>query len=726
MKECSYLSARQTKEYSISELASDSCVLPHLRYEQSCVGRPGADVMGGSMTRAEYSLRLCRRMGVLIALITGAVACGGSEINTESTDSAHQHTQPASSSGAKLVIESVQGSPSNQADCGLPSSSETVDIFGVPKKEQIRVYVKLQQPVYADVSFSIQSEDATAAEIRTISGRFYSVLFLTIKAGQSESNKFILEGVRVDKTRLEIDKIVDDRPEPEDDIIYPRHFVPIYVWDVDDEDIVDYNALGDYGGACYEVDNSPAIVSDMPQRIYCGERADAVAADAASLQLVRLKSGGAGRACFSIIPGNVPVATQTAYLGKFSDPIAGGPTTDSPTENVAAVPYLAPGTAYPFYWAFGTYTPPEEFFEEGETERTVEVEMQYMPQSSDGTPIRSHTTAIRKNITIRRPPIILIHGLFSNIDAWKGAFRKRTLGWAVDDEFNYQNSVAIARSAPELDARIEELLEGMRSGAVTGGVRTAATKADLIGHSLGGVIARKTLSINRKSRNFNKGNVRKSISLASPHRGTQIANLMINLHDEYFDTATGEHSFWLSALELAIGPDGGNLHQGALCDLAEGSLATRFDPVGGVETYALTASKGDIGELDGSNDGISILGFDDEQVDPYVFTVVNDTQVALVNQHMNSALHFTNNADIDHGGIKNDQDTADFAFKLLDRSGVVANGFTNGMPGQSSTGDGIPLLINGRGIDPATNRHHDAMNYERQCAQGGPMNGVNP
>jgi len=155
-------------------------------------------------------------------------------------------------------------------------------------------------------------------------------------------------------------------------------------------------------------------------------------------------------------------------------------------------------------------------------------------------------------IAIVRPPVVLIHGTYSNpVSTWRSGFEAeksmydvlREAGFWVStvdysstngsDEEEDSSFEANKMVVWENDGGIEDALETYRSSAI------AVTRADVIGHSLGGVLPRVYASNKyhpeyERLENFMEGDINRLITIASTHYGSHL----------------GEYQFFMNELSL--------------------------------------------------------------------------------------------------------------------------------------------------------------------------------
>lgn len=199
--------------------------------------------------------------------------------------------------------------------------------------------------------------------------------------------------------------------------------------------------------------------------------------------------------------------------------------------------------------AFAIYRAPLNFSrgaqDDGAVKRTITLHAEI---SSGGA---STTTDISVNIV--RPPIVLIHGLWSNAsDAWANFVPAKTAenvlwtGLPQNSIFsvNYdvplsdaitatspsypssvtsqitRNAMGFAYNAPFVLEQIKDYMAAFRD---TFGV--AAVQADIVAHSMGGDIARSMVALPdfNNSDTYGKGLIHKLITIGTPHLGTPLA-----------------------------------------------------------------------------------------------------------------------------------------------------------------------------------------------------------
>lgn len=222
------------------------------------------------------------------------------------------------------------------------------------------------------------------------------------------------------------------------------------------------------------------------------------------------------------------------------------------------------------FMAFAYYTAPEDFSTtptspaSNQTDRKVSVTATFLP--SGGAPELLEAG----ELVIVRPPVALIHGLHDEGASWQ---------WSVKDDPRFNVHVAnykFANGDPFLRNRfvprhaIIEALELVRNKGF------AATKADVFGHSMGGVLSRMytadVLNVNgvdhamdfKRVDNYHQGDIHKLTTVNTPHYGSTISDLLV-LPDGQLTKAGRAAQWWES--ERCIGC-------GAVRDLGSRSVMT--------------------------------------------------------------------------------------------------------------------------------------------------------
>src|SRR5258708_5472843 len=212
--------------------------------------------------------------------------------------------------------------------------------------------------------------------------------------------------------------------------------------------------------------------------------------------------------------------------------------------------------------------------------------------------ITANTSLAPVQITILRPPVILIHGLWGDMSNWDN-FNPLVTGQTVDSRFsvgrvNYNNRVGtqITNSNPayqSLNSAAENSLGfrynadgayrsvvawikgAFKAGTNPGGIPVAAVQADVVPHSMGGDLAGTLPLLPHYLSNptFGQGPIHKVITIYTPHLGSPLAtNLLLpaTACTRGFLASAGNYAF--SSVQL----NGQNVN-GAIEDLGPSSTA---------------------------------------------------------------------------------------------------------------------------------------------------------
>jgi pimeloyl-ACP methyl ester carboxylesterase len=167
-------------------------------------------------------------------------------------------------------------------------------------------------------------------------------------------------------------------------------------------------------------------------------------------------------------------------------------------------------------------------------------------------------------VQLHRAPVVLVHGLWGSPAGWDD-WLNADFGHSRVLDFSATNGASMRVSAAILGQQVEDFLEDLRSSS-----RIAVSRVDWVAHSLGGLLARQIYkdgnSIGssrpwRRADNFGMGDIRKLITVTTPHEGAPLANALLSV-----DMSTALVRQLLSLV---------NEVGGAVRDLAIGSEALR-------------------------------------------------------------------------------------------------------------------------------------------------------
>jgi uncharacterized protein (TIGR03437 family) len=158
----------------------------------------------------------------------------------------------------------------------------------------------------------------------------------------------------------------------------------------------------------------------------------------------------------------------------------------------------------------------------------------------------SATSKASRVLGLRPPPLMLIHGVWSNGDAWQGLaddLKKRGFdicGPCLLDYGSFQPAVSFDPVSPRAEDQfaldlLDAVTRAARRAMQAKGV--AVTQVDVIGHSLGGLLARARVKYRAvpenqpksylRLDNYHKGDFHRLITVGSPHLGTPLADWLL-------------------------------------------------------------------------------------------------------------------------------------------------------------------------------------------------------
>lgn len=602
---------------------------------------------------------------------------------------------------ADAALRSQPGATPNAVP-GCPSRGGLLDSISVPVGQPLTLVIQLGAPApRGGATFQLSSDDPSIVAAGDRRQGFLPRVF--IAEGQMLSNAFSIFGIKVGGTRLRLVPLTAG---------FSSSSFPLGAWDLNkggEERFVDANAAS---STCRANAGSPDLSTDPNRLSQCGVPVKGIAADGVSRLLLRGVSGLPGTLCYEI--------TSTSETGQGQGQIA---TAVLNTQQVGSLQY-----------GVSAYKAPDSFDDTADF-RKLEVEVTFTPSIGNG-----NTTRFRAETKIVRPPVVLIHGVWSSRSAWSGDYVKDNLHRTTfTADYAGTNGARYATNSPRVRGFIADGLKAARDKGF------AATQADVLGHSMGGILTRLHIGSNQFKRpdNFGQGDVRRLITLNTPHSGSTFGNMV-----------TGLHGLKPAATNSAVQSiTGFNPAGGAVCDLAENSPALAgLNSATTIKAQAITGTGGptgtaatparffggflSFGNIEGEltkkvcvrRNAFFIcvqeeFVFPQDVVDAFRFRQANDTIVARVSQqggHCSVAgLAGVNFGNVIHSGpgvvdgVLSVGAVATRAYQLLD--GPVT-GFADSFPGVASTSLGAACTVPGRGVG------QDAQDHANQCGTGGGLN----
>jgi len=260
--------------------------------------------------------------------------------------------------------------------------------------------------------------------------------------------------------------------------------------------------------------------------------------------------------------------------------------------------------------AFAVYRPPEDFVRQhspdpsDQTAKSRDVYFRVKPTDSD-----NESDISVNSFKLLRPPVVLVHGLWDDPvewntfplysqEPWIDMFSSRTASYnvplknpfivsapmtAVPNGPGYPaivlktkgnvNQLAFEFAAPFVTGTIQEAIREFRNGANAEKIPAAAAQADVVGHSMGGLVARQITRADyyySEGSSFRSGNIHKIITIATPHFGSPLANLLFQ--DPCAENALARNGYLVLGTPVQLSD--GTITHGAAYDLqgaADGS-----------------------------------------------------------------------------------------------------------------------------------------------------------
>lgn len=276
-----------------------------------------------------------------------------------------------------------------------------------------------------------------------------------------------------------------------------------------------------------------ALVVDPESLATLGTQVGAVTADSAARLLVRVYANAPGDRMTVLLRGDQGVAPNSMPFpfGRLRTILPSDGDATGQQLTVTAVNTSSGAMA------FLQYLPPEDFSRGGSDDdaasRTVSL------QATSGSTGRTTTPT---TISVFRPPVVLVHGLWGDPGDWDNfgldpdtrfSVYKARYNWPFDfissstpayaavENLNRarSNSLGMAYNAPTVLSSIRLAVADYHTR------RIASAQTDVVAHSMGGVIARTAANLSgyADGSSLGKGPVHKLITIGTPHLGTPIA-----------------------------------------------------------------------------------------------------------------------------------------------------------------------------------------------------------
>jgi pimeloyl-ACP methyl ester carboxylesterase len=617
-----------------------------------------------------------------------------------------QDFSPALPPGSSLTSQALRQSTHAEslralAVQGCPTGSPgLLNSVSVPVGQPLDLVVLSGPAPAGGINWQVSSDNpAIVAAGNPVQG-FLPTVFTP--AGQTFSSIFTVFGISVGQTLLRITNLTSGGSGT----------TPLGAWDVNPTGSTKFLDANPPTNHCRQSDTSATLSSDPTALAACGTSVRGVATDGISQLLLRTTSGLPGTGCFEI--------SSSSALDQGSLQTAVAPTQ---------------GPIGGLDYSFSFYKAPGEFGNNLLASRTVQITFYFTPNIGNG-----NQTSFQSQLTIIRPPLMLLHGIWSDMGAWSSFYlRNDAFHTTSAADYTATHDASFSTNIASVKDFVARPLTDTRAKGY------AVTQADVIGHSMGGLLTRLYIGSQNYLRpdTFNKGDIHHLITLDTPHYGTSFANLLVALHRAK-PTETEQ------TVSTIIPTPGARATNGAVCDLSENSPALQALSGGtSISSQVTTATAGPAGIPTGGLYWGGVLGsnsfegaltasrcvqrnllfqctqrdftFPQDIVNSFRFRESNDAIVPLSSQQ--GGLTGVNYPTLLHfgaakwgatlvAGPTNTQQVATQVLQLLD--GPVTN-FASAFPGVLSNGTGTPRTVPGRGTGL------DQQDYANQCGSGGPL-----
>jgi len=345
-----------------------------------------------------------------------------------------------------------------------------------------------------------------------------------------------------------------------------------------------------------------------------GRNVKGVSADGVTEVVVRISTNSPGHQFKLTLLNDQP----TQSTNPNEDGALGNPGDTSFSQNQVTVSSSSTADNNGLAYAFAVYRAPVDFarqtgpntFKSGNCNGTVltDDKLACRSVSLQIQDVTAFTALPSLPITILRPPVILVHGLWSKWDEpWKNFFPLVTGKNKFDSRFyvgrvNYDNRFASSITAtdpplrdPSNMAKITTNSLGFQynargvadqTGALLGefkngrnplGIPAAGVQVDVVGHSMGGLVVRQLVllanflnSSTNSTNNLNQGYIQKIITLDAPHLGSPLAAKLVDSANSCFRGFLENYgNFSLKSITLS----GGSTAAGAMADITGNGVA---------------------------------------------------------------------------------------------------------------------------------------------------------
>jgi len=312
------------------------------------------------------------------------------------------------------------------------------------------------------------------------------------------------------------------------------------------------------------------------------------------------------------------------------------------------------------------------------------------------------------SVNERRAPVILIHGWTGNDDGWRVESESfwverpdRGVEPALlDNHFNvgfFEYEDMNTDGPSEIMTRTERGLFGAIEGlcATERERNFSCTRSDLVAHSMGGLVARKYIfdNVNHESEsNFERGSVRRIVTIGTPHFGSGFSNLLTFDFDNIGNCGGDSEEANLTAAGIArlstlLSKGQDALDGNAIIEMSINSAFLNYlnSETRPVSSFAIIGDTGDnfVGFTSSSTGIIAGCSHDD------IFNNENsDGVVSVVSALGTVSATNSRTFDADHGGMRGNVEIAEAVVELLNGEKSQFSDEVKPTPSKAETGSG--------------------------------------
>jgi pimeloyl-ACP methyl ester carboxylesterase len=333
---------------------------------------------------------------------------------------------------------------------------------------------------------------------------------------------------------------------------------------------------------------NPVLSSDTDQLATASRQVNGAAADGVTQLLIRIAAVNVGdQFTLQLVNENNQSDTIAANGGLYA---VGSPSSLlSSSLTVKAVDT----TAGPM--AFAWYAAPLDFYRGIVDDSALSRKLSINIDLAGPPPL--HTLL---PLTLVRPPVFLVHGLWGEPSDWDTFTDITRNPWIYPHAADYfaTNSQGIAINAPIVLSQLRNWVHNYAAG-----LSIAAVQADLVGHSMGGLVSRYLplsyctvpTSCFTNMNNYNQGPVHKLITIGTPHLGTPLSTELQkpqNIYSQLILNTQGFHIFDGAVADLeGTGdgnppPGGGPPYSAVISDIMKSTRPFPIAFLGGESTAA--------------------------------------------------------------------------------------------------------------------------------------------